>query len=137
MADRSSVVVMLAWPMISWSIFGGYPAWKLRRGGVPEVVDPESGAYACLGTSGQENAASPVGEPDNVAASRGEDEIFGLLALNEFGDLAGEEDGGRAEVTLRRTGRGQAPELTAVPDSLLRVTGAVPGHPVPLLRVGH
>jgi len=31
---QSSVVVMLAWPMISWSIFGGYPAWIISAAAV-------------------------------------------------------------------------------------------------------
>ena len=31
---RSRVVVMLACPMISWSIFGGYPAWIISEAAV-------------------------------------------------------------------------------------------------------
>ena len=37
---RSSVVVMLACPMISWSIFGGYQAWTIRDAAMWAAAGP-------------------------------------------------------------------------------------------------
>ncbi len=71
---------MLACPMISWSIFGGYPAWKHQGGSsVPEIVNPEPGAQPGAAASWQEGGAPPVGQSQDAAARHGEHEIIGAL----------------------------------------------------------
>ena len=71
---------MLAWPMISCSILGGYPAWIIKRGSrVPEIVNAEPGTYACLDSGWQEHFSPPVGQAEKMAALRGEYKLVGVL----------------------------------------------------------
>ena len=83
--------------MISCSILGGQPAWKLRRGGVPQVVNSETITETGTSAGGHERDEPPVGQPHDAAAGHGEHEIIGALAVDTRrqldGDKSRERDG--------------------------------------------
>jgi hypothetical protein len=77
--------------MISWSIFGGYPAFHERGSRVPKIMNAEPNAQPGTGASWQEGCASPVGQPQDATAGHGEYEVISVLAGDGSCDLAGEE----------------------------------------------
>ena len=67
---------MLACPMISWSIFGGYPAWIISDAAVCLRSCTRRWALIRARLRADELVTSPVRQPEGTPGGGGEDEVF-------------------------------------------------------------
>ena len=87
---------MLAWPRISCSIFGRVARLDhQRRGGVPQIVNPETVTERGAVTGRYEGGTPSVGQPYDSAAGHGEHEVVGPLAVDGGGQVDDDEPGNR------------------------------------------
>jgi hypothetical protein len=88
--------------MISWSIFGGYPAWKLVRQRCASSRESGTGHSPGLGTCRQEDGTPPVGQPYNGSAWHRERQVIRVPASDGRSHLEGGEPWNRDRARLVR-----------------------------------